>query len=422
MFLPPASRYRLYGAKFKYTRLIGSLLFPEKDGGKRKNVAALEDAVKKDLGVDYALALIHARVGVYLAVKNSITPEKNEIILSPYTIVEVINMVIVAGGIPVFADVEPHTCNIDPRGIEPLITDKTAAIMVTHLHGLLCDMDFINALAKKHDVKVFEDAAQCYGAAKNGVKAGAFGDAGIFSFGMMKNINSFHGGMLVTNDKALYEKCKAEIADWPIVPVSNVFKRMLQGGFLTLATFPLQFKLFTFWLFRYGYLNDVDALMKWSRSENNPVRQTEMPEKYMYNTRDILAKFTLEQIPHVDANAKPRMKLAKLYHEGLKNSQQLDLPPLPEDGSHTYMSYPIVAEDRMSMMKYLLRHGRDVANQHMRNCADLDVFDEFRRDCPGAEKASKSIILLPTYTGYGMKEAQKTLEVTQRYLRDVESK
>ena len=414
MFMPPNSRYRLYGARMSYPRLLGHLLFGNFNGT-RKDVEALEREVEKDLGRKHALALMHARNGVYLGVKHSITPDKNEVILSPYTIVEVVNMVIVAGGVPVFADVVPHTCNIDPDSIEPLITDRTAAVIVTHLHGLLSDVERIREICDRHGLKLFEDAAQAYGARIGDTKAGAFGDAGMFSFGMMKNINSFHGGMLVTDDTDLYEKAKAENAQWDVMPKSNVFKRMLQGGFLSAATLPAAFKSFTYWLFRYGYLNDVDALMRWSRSENNPVRQTEMPEKYKWQTPNILARFTREQLPNVDAEYRKRLEIARIYHEGLKDVAEIETPPWREDGSHTYMSYPIVIDDRVSLMKYLLRHGRDVAMQHMRNCADLDVFDQYRRDVPGAERTANSILLLPTYPRYGKAEARKTVALVRKY-------
>ena len=421
MFLSPKSRYRLYGAKLSYPRLLLNLIFSNYKSEARQDVELFEAEIAADLGKKYAVALMHARNGVYLGVKHSISKERNEVILSPYTIVEVINMVIVAGGKPVFADVVPNTCNIDASSVESLITDKTAALIVTHLHGLLCDMDEIVEICSKHDILLFEDAAQSYGASQNGVKAGAFGDAGMFSFGMMKNLNSFHGGMIVTDNQEIYKACKAENETWPIMTKKLVFNRMLQGSFLSLATHPLIFKTFTYWVFRYGYLNDIDSLMKWSRSENNPVRRKEMPDKYKFQTPNILAKFSREQLPKVDELAKQRLATALLYHKGLSSIKSIELPPLRLDGSHTYMSFPIVVEDRTALMKYLMKNGRDVALQHMHNCANLDIFQDFKRDVPGAEKTANSILLLPTYPSYGLSEAAKTLSLVQRFFEHNQS-
>jgi len=111
--------------------------------------------------------------------------------------------------VPVFADIERGTFNIDPAHAETLVTSKTKAIIPVHLFGQCADMDAIMAIAKRHDLKVVEDCAQSIGATWNGQACGAIGDIGCFSFYPTKNLGGFgDGGMLTTNDEQLADRVR----------------------------------------------------------------------------------------------------------------------------------------------------------------------------------------------------------------------
>ncbi len=124
----------------------------------------------------------------------------DEVILPAYTFIATATAILDAGAIPVFVDIDPNTYNIAIDEIEGAITDRTRAIMPVHFGGRACDMDRINEIAKKHDLKVIEDAAQAWGSEWNGKRVGALGDAGGFSFQSSKNITAAEGGIILTND------------------------------------------------------------------------------------------------------------------------------------------------------------------------------------------------------------------------------
>ena len=174
-------------------------------------VDTLEAQVAERTGVRHAVAMPQARVGIYFVVKALIEERRaanpscrvHKVILSPYTIADVVNMVICAGGTPVFADIERETCNIDAGEVKRLIDQETALVLVTHFYGLICDVDAISAVCDEHDVPMVEDAAQAFGTALRGRPAGSFGLASVFSFGMYKNITTFFGGMVLTDDEDL---------------------------------------------------------------------------------------------------------------------------------------------------------------------------------------------------------------------------
>jgi len=127
----------------------------------------------------------------------------DEVIVPPYTFVATASAVLKVNAIPVFVDIDIDTFNIDVSQIEAAITNKTKAIMPVHFAGLPADMDAINRIAKKHGLKVIEDAAHAWGTKWKGKGAGALGDCGGFSFQMSKNITSGEGGIVLTDSEEI---------------------------------------------------------------------------------------------------------------------------------------------------------------------------------------------------------------------------
>ena len=140
----------------------------------------------------------------------------SEVIVPPYTFIATASSVVAAGAVPVFADIDEDTFNIDPAKIEEAVTDRTSAIIAVHLGGSPADMDPIMAIARPRGVKVIEDCAQAHGAIYKGRKVGTIGDAGAFSFQSSKNVTAGEGGMVLTNDADIYSRA------WSIINVGRV--------------------------------------------------------------------------------------------------------------------------------------------------------------------------------------------------------
>ena len=130
-------------------------------------------------------------------------------IIPSYTFIATASAVIEANAIPILADIEEDTFNISPESIKSLITEKTKAIMPVHFGGAPANMDEIMKIAKQHNLKVIEDAAQAQGSKWNGKRIGAIGEAGTFSFQQSKNMTAGEGGAIVTNDDSIEEKIRS---------------------------------------------------------------------------------------------------------------------------------------------------------------------------------------------------------------------
>lgn len=164
----------------------------------------LSEEISKLIGVKYVLPTGSGTASLEIACACILNPG-DEIILPSFTFSSCANAVLLAGGKPIFADIDLKTYNIDPLEIEKLITKKTKAIMVVHYAGMACDMKRINEIAKAYKLLVIEDAAHALGAKYSGKHLGAVGSIGCYSFHGTKNIASGEGGAFVTNDHKFHK-------------------------------------------------------------------------------------------------------------------------------------------------------------------------------------------------------------------------
>jgi perosamine synthetase len=173
-----------------------------------RHIKKLEKTVCEYLGVKYAIATHCCTVALHLACVALDFKEGDEIICTDFSWIATAYAISYTGATPVFVDIDPKTWCIDPKAIERAITKKTKGIMLVHTFGHPADMDAIMAIAKKHKLKVVEDAAPALGSIYKGKKTGTFGDIGCFSFQGAKIAVSGEGGILVTNDEELYHRAK----------------------------------------------------------------------------------------------------------------------------------------------------------------------------------------------------------------------
>jgi dTDP-4-amino-4,6-dideoxygalactose transaminase len=169
-------------------------------------IGAFERAFAAYQNRRFALAVNGGTSALHLAVMAAGVEPGDEVIVSPYTWGATVGCILHANAIPVFADIDPHSLNLDPAAIARRITPRTRAIVVVHLYGQPADMDPILELAQAHHLVVIEDCAQAHGATYKGRKVGSLGHIGCFSFQASKHLPTIEGGMLVTDDEEVYHR------------------------------------------------------------------------------------------------------------------------------------------------------------------------------------------------------------------------
>ena len=319
-------------------------------------VKKFERSFANYLKIKYATSVSNGTVALHLAlVALGIGPE-DEVIVPTLTYIASVNAISYTGGTPVFADSLPDTWQINPEDIERKISSKTKAIMVVHLYGHPCDMGSIMALAKKHNLFVIEDCAEAFGSKYNGVYAGSFGHISTFSFFGNKTITTGEGGMVVTNDQTLYERCVH-------------FKG--QG----LAEHR-------------EYWHDVIG--------------------YNYRMTNICAAIGLAQLEQADKFISKKRALVDMYREGL-DKLPLKIHAEKKDCFHTYWMINILLEDaqyRDSLRSYLSEKGCETRPLFY-PVHTMPMYSEKFQRHPVAEDIGWRGITLPSWPGLGQTKVQK---------------
>lgn len=298
-----------------------------------KNVTEFEKEFAEYIGVKHAISVGNGTDALVIALKSLGIGSGDEVITSTFTYFASAESISAVGATPVFVDVEKETFNIDPAKIEEKITKKTKAIIPVHIFGQSARMDEINKIAKKHNLKVVEDAAQAVGSKYKGKMIGTLGDAACFSFFPTKNLScAGDGGMIVTNDDN-------------IAIVARALRTHGSGENGQKA---------------FNFLNNIEEEIETSKDGDDTVYNPLKYYNYLigFNSRldAIQAAILRVKLPHLDKWNEGRRKIAKIYDEKLKNSNVVT-PVVDKENDPIYHQYVLQCEDRETMLTKLKEKG-----------------------------------------------------------------
>ena len=174
---------------------------------KGKFIKLFEDKFASTIGVEHASSVCNGTVALQLALATLGARRDDEVIVPSFTYIASVSSICHAGATPVFVDSLHDTWQMDPEDVRKKITPRTRAIMAVHLYGHPCEMDPLVAIAKEHNLHLIEDCAEAFGSRYRGRHVGTFGDLSTFSFYGNKTITTGEGGMVVTNNRQLYDRC-----------------------------------------------------------------------------------------------------------------------------------------------------------------------------------------------------------------------
>ena len=316
------------------------------------------------IGVKYATTVSNGTLALHLALMALGIGRGDEVIVPSFTYIASANAVRYTGADVVFADSLADSWQIDPKDVERKITDKTKAIMPVHLYGHPCDMDEIMKIAKKHRLFVIEDCAEAIGSEYKGCKVGAFGDIAAFSFFGNKTITCGEGGMVLTNDKTLFERAV------------HIKGQGLAG--------------------HREYWHDIIG--------------------YNYRMTNIAAAIGLAQLEQIDGFIERKIEIADIYKNELR-----DLPvkvhPSVGDVKHTYWMVSVVCddlEDRDQLREYL--GTREIETRPtFYPVHTMPMYDDKYQRLPVAEKLGWSGINLPSYPALKNEEVKFVCNSVEEY-------
>ena len=329
-----------------------------------QNGASLEKECAAHLGAAHAVWCASGTDAILLGLRALGLRRGEGVLTTSFTFFATAGAIHNAGGYPFFADVDPDTYNLDPKAVKRFLEHECApgddglpvhkvtgrtirVLMPVHIYGLCADMDALNDLARKHGLKVLEDACQAYGAAYKGRRAGTLGHLGAFSFFPTKNLGgSGDGGLMTAGDAALADHL-----------------RMLRV---------------------------------------HGSKERYMHDEIGYNSRldELQAAVLRVKLPRVDGWNAQRAEVAQCYHEGLDGLAQVVTPSASAGFVHIYHQYVIRAERRDELKAFLQERG--VGSMiyypvplHQQTCFRFLGYRD--GDLPHAEKAARQVLALPVF-------------------------
>lgn len=314
------------------------------------------------LSVPDALPVSSGRTALALAFRDWGIGPGDEIILPAFTFKALPAYLIRLGLRPVFVDADPGTFNMRPDGILEKITPRTRAVLATHLFGFPMDMRSVLDVAKDEGLRVIEDCAHALGAELDGRKVGTLGDAGFFSFGVSKTVNTFAGGMLVSRDGEMIARCRRAVRELPFPPRLLLAKEVLRTFAYRLATWEPFFT--TFERPAFGLLNarDIDylAILRARKREFSDAA---------YRFTNLQARVGLLQTDSIESHLHLRREQAAFLSGAIPAS--IRTPAVIGGAAPSSFMFVMRHEDKDEICRELYRRRIDVNRVFMDHCPPL---------------------------------------------------
>ena len=317
--------------------------------GEGPRVSEFEKALSDRLKAPYALTVNSGTSGLQLALRLAGVEQGDEVITTPLTCAATNWPILAQGAIPVWADVDESTANIDSKTIEALITPRTKAIMVVHWGGCPVDLDDVWAIAKRHSLKVIEDAAHAFGSTYRDRHVGTQSDFGVFSFQAIKHMTTVDGGLVVVNNESDY-----------------VRGRLLRWYGIDRQSPRTDFRC-------------EDDIVEWGLK---------------FHMNDVAATIGLEQLKYADHILGQHQDNAAFYDRELQNANGVTLLTHPGNRTSSFWLYTIKVRDRDNFILAMRERGIATSRVHERNDKH-SVVSAYRRPLPQLDRLVQQMVCIP---------------------------
>ena len=327
-----------------------------------KTVAEFEEKFAEYTGMKYGIATTSGTTALEVALRALGIGTGDKVVTTAYSFIASTNSIVYTGAMPVFADIEENTFDIDIASAEECLKENpdAKALLVVHLFGHTCNMDAVMDLAKKYNVKVIEDCAQAHGAKWKGKKAGSFGDVATFSFYPTKNMTTGEGGMVLTNNQEVAERARL----------------LINHGM------------------KVRYTHDIIG--------------------YNYRMTNIAAAIGCEQLKKLDSFNNARRKNAEYYNIYIKNDL-VEIPYTSKNAHHVYHQYTIRVKNnrREDLIKLFEDNGIGYGIFYPFSIPEQPCYKEmnFKTEYEVTDMIKKQVLSIPVHPSLVEEEVKTVTEV-----------
>lgn len=405
-------RQKIYG--YSFFRHLKSIFFKKMID---KNFIKIFFKLDKDYKINF---VYKARIGLFhilnfLIKKNK---NKNKVILSSFTVFDMLNMVLLSGFEPIFID---HYKNSSEMNIEQLkvklnqFKNEVGAVLLTHYNVNNSKLSEISNICKMNNVILIEDCAISIGSKFNSDYVGKFGDFSIFSFGFYKFINVLSGGMVLSKNSEFHNFVIEKEKNWKVVKIYNLYKLIIKSFIIKFFSSKLIYN-FIFPIIKFGYKNNIKLITKFLINDPKPHRKIKFPKEYEFRLSDVQINDIIYQFKNLLNERKLREQNYLIYSNNIRN-EKINFFHNEQNllNENAYLNFPIIVKDKKKFINYMMENKIDLSPQFYRSVSELPFLSEYSDSTNEIQDTVSRLITFPTYSGIDKDYILKISSVINKY-------
>lgn len=370
----------------------------------RSKIEKFELVFARSVGRQYCTAFPLARVGIHSILKSLNLPKGTKILMPTVSIKGILDVVLDLGLEPIFVDLELETFNWDENQLNKILTKKPKVAILTYLFGRVPNLNFILKKLRDENIFVIEDFSQAWNATHNDCKVGQFGDVSIYSTSSLKSIDTFGGGLVLTDNAKFNEKLK-HIQDNLAKPRRlKLIKKITVSLLKNLLTQPFVFTPLVFPVIKYNASRNNKFERFVGNRDQNPI--STLPNDWFCKYTSFQANIGLYMIKHAEKTDPKRILIGEKYLKQSKSIQ--DVNKLKSFGQSVYWQYIVIVKNYSSFKVELQREGIDTGLTSLVNLSELPNY-RILNGFPNAAKLYNNGAYIPCFAQLTIRDIERVL-------------
>ncbi len=380
------------------------------------------DFIKKffKLNEKYKVSFVFkARIGLFhilsFLFKNNKT--KNKVILSSFTVFDMLNMILLSGFEPIFVDHYKNSSQINLDQLKKTIelNDDIGAVLLTHYNVNNSELLEISNICKEKKIILIEDCAISIASKVDNDYVGKFGDYSIFSFGFYKFVNVLSGGMVFSKNKEFYNFVIEQEKNWSEVKIYNLYKLIIKYFFIRIISYKIIFNAI-FPIIKFGYKNNVHLITKFLINDPKPHRKIIFPQEYKFRISQNQINEIIFQFKNLENQRKLRELNYRTYSDNIKNNKIIFFHNKKDFlNQNAYLNFPIITENKNKFLTYMLDNNIDLSPQFYRSVNQLTFLNKYSNQTKHIQDSVSKLITLPTYADINKDYINKIIDTINSY-------
>lgn len=381
--------------------------------GNRKLVTDFEDQIKNKYKQKNAFATSHARIALYLILKNIKLDKGDEVLMSPVTLPDMVNVVLCLGLRPVFVDFSPLNHSVDLNLLREKISKKTKVIYLTHLYGIVPELDLVKEIALENSLCFIQDTTQTYGALYGEIPIYDYADFSFMSTCALKDIHTHIGALIFSSNDEVMIRIKSDASLFPVLKKRYLFSYIKEDLVSAIALNRYFFNYFLYFFFSYFFNRDPKILLDLIDGKGIDIcgvrffygyfartgdfRRTELPTEMMYQFSSFQSEIGIQGLSLVDKIQEARKQNSKYIIERLNAKARECLPTILDRAENVYWRLPLKVNEIEKIEKIFFQNGIDPGKTTLPCLPSLKMFSDLSAACPIAMEMCEKSIYIPNY-------------------------